>query len=179
MTSVVVLLFILMFIAAVLWRLVHSQAHAITRLEDLPGRTRAIDMASFQNLIEPSETLFLRQSLTPPQFRTVQRERCLAATVYVRNIAHNAGVLIQLGQMAQLNPDPQLAEAARVMVDRAAHVRIMATLVLMKLYVRSVVPAMPFAPEGIFGDYRNLTEAAILFTRLQRPAFAGRVTAML
>jgi hypothetical protein len=103
----------------------------------------------------------------------------LAAVLYVRNIAHNAGVLIQLGQMAQLSPDGQVAEAARVMVDRAAQVRMMATLVLMKLYILSVLPAMPFAAKGIFGDYRNLTEAAILFTRLQRPAFAGRVSAML
>ena len=42
------------------------------------------------------------------------------------------------------NPDPQLAEAARIMVERAAQVRMLATVVWMKLYVQSLVPALPF-----------------------------------
>jgi hypothetical protein len=179
MTLVIVLLCVLLFVAVLLWRLVRGHATSITSLEDLPSRTRVIDMAAFHNLIDPSETLFLRQRLSPTQFRIVQRQRSLAAAVYVRNIGHNAGLLMQLGQMAQLSPDVQVAEVARAMVDRAGHVRIMATIVLMKLYVRSVVPVIPFAAENIFGDYRNLRESAVLFIRLQRPAFAGRLTAML
>jgi hypothetical protein len=179
MNVIVIFLLILALVALGLLKLVRSQRVAVSNLDDLAGHTRAIDMAAFQNLVDPAETDFLRRNLSPVQFRIVQRERTLAAAEYVRRIAHNAAVLVQLGQMARLNPDPQLSESARVMVERAAHVRIVATLVLMKLYARSVVPGFPLAAEDMFRDYRNLTDSAVLFTRLQRPAFAGRVGAML
>ena len=179
MNVVFISLFVLLLVGFALLKIVRSQRDVISNLDDLAGHTRAIDMDAFQNLVNPSETHFLQRSLSPAQFRIVQRERTLAAAEYVRHIAHNAGILIQLGQIARLNPDPQLSEAARMMVERGAHVRIMATLVLMKLYAQSVVPALPFTVEDIFRDYRTLTETAVLFTRLQRPAFAGRVSAML
>ncbi len=176
---VVTALVLLALVAFGLLLLVRSQKRPISNIEELVGNTRAVDMAAFHNLIDPAETRFLQQSLPLAQFRRVQRERTLAATDYVRNILHNAGILIQLGQVGRLNPDLQLAEAARIMVERAARVRLLATVVLMKLYLQSVMPALPFAAEDIARDYRNLTEAALLFTRLQRPAFAGRVGAML
>ena len=172
-------LVLLALVAFGLLLLVRSQKQEVSSLDELVGCTRSVDMAAFQNLIDPLETRFLRQTLPLAQFRVVQRERTLAATEYVRNIMHNSGVLIRLGQFGRANPDPQLAEAARVMVERAARVRMLSTLVLMKLYFQSVMPALPFVSEDIARDYRSLTEAALLFTRLQRPAFAGRVGAML
>jgi len=179
MTYVIVSLLVLLLVAFGLLRLVRSQRETVTNLDDLTGLTRAVDLEAFQNLVDPAEMQFLRQNLPLLQFRLVQRERTLAAAEYVRHIAHNAGLLIQLGQLARNNADPQLAQAAQAMVERALHVRMLSMMVLVKLYVRSVIPALPFAPEDIFRDYRNLTESAILFTRLQRPAFAGRVGAML
>jgi hypothetical protein len=55
----------------------------------------------------------------------------------------------------------------------------LATFAIIKLYAHSIIPALPLQAEDIFRDYRRLTESAVLFTRLQRPAFAGRVSAML
>jgi len=179
MTFVLTALLLLLAIAVGLLAITRSHRKAITGLDDLSGNTRAVDLAAFQNLIDPAETRFLRSSLSPGDFRSLQRERMLAAAEYVQCIAHNAGVLLQLGQLARLNPDPQIATAAQAMVERAARVRLISTLVLCKLYALSVFPALPFATEAIFHDYRQLTEAAVLFTRLQRPAFAGRVGAML
>ena len=179
MTFVILALIVLLLVALVLLRLVRRQHQQVANLDDLPGRSRTVDLEAFQNLVDPAETRFLRQNLSRTQFRIVQRERTLAAAEYVRHIAYNAGLLIQLGQLARVNPDPQLAQAAQAMVERALHVRLLAMMVLIRLYARSVVPVLPFAPDDIFRDYRKLTESAILFTRLQRPAFAGRVGAML
>lgn len=176
---VVTALVLLALVAFGLLLLVRSQKRPVSSLDQLVGRTRAIDMPAFQNLLDPAETRFLQQALPLAQFRRVQRERTLAAADYVRNIMHNAAVLIQLGQFGRANPDPQLAEAARLMVERAAGVRMLATVVLLKLYLQSLMPALPFVSEDIARDYRNLTEAVLLFTRLQQPAFAGRVGAML
>ena len=86
---------------------------------------------------------------------------------------------MRLGQVARANPNPQVALAAQAMVERALHVRMVAMLVLVKLYARSLVPGLPLTAEEIFRDYRSLTETALLYTRLQRPAFAGRMGAML
>ncbi len=179
MTFVLIALLLLLLIAFGLLAITRSHRRTITGLDDLSGNTRAVDLAAFQNLIDPAETQFLRASLSSADFRAVQRERMLAAAEYVQCIQHNAGVLLQLGQLARLNPDPQVAIAAQAMVERAARVRLISMLALYKLYALSVFPALPFATEAIFDDYRRLTEAAVLFTRLQRPAFAGRVGAML
>jgi hypothetical protein len=176
---VVTALVVLALVAFGLLLLVRSQRQTVSNLDELAGKARAVDMPALHNLIDPEETRFLQQTLSPAQFRTLQRERTLAAAEYVRNISHNASLLIQLGQLARVNPDPQLAESARLMVERAAHVRLMSTLVLGKLYLQSLLPNLPFVAEDIAHDYRALTETAVLFTRLQRPAFAGRVSAML
>ena len=179
MILVTTALLVLLLVAVGLLILARGQRRVVAQLDDLAGRTQPVDMQAFQNLISPAETEFLNESLPPSQFRIVQRERTLAAAEYVRHIAHNAGVLIQLGQAARSSPDPQVAAAAQAMVESAARVRMMSTLVLMKLYAASFVPVLPFSGEGIWQQYQTLTEAAVLFTRLQRPAFAGRVGAML
>lgn len=179
MTFVLLSLVLLLLIAFGLLALTRSHARSIGGLDDLSGNTRAVDLAAFQNLIDPAETQFLRSSLRAADFRAVQRERMLAAAEYVHCIQHNARILLQVGQLARLSPDPQIATAAQAIVERAARVRLMSTFALCKLYALSVSPALPFATESIFHDYRQLTEATILFTRLQRPAFAGRLGAML
>jgi hypothetical protein len=179
MTFVLTALLLLLLIAFGLLAITRSHRRAITGLDDLSGNTKAVDLAAFQNLIDPAETQFLRTNLGYAQFCILQHQRMLAATEYVQRIAHNAGVLLQLGQLARLNPDPEVATAAQAMVERAAHVRMISMLALCKLYALSVVPALPFATENVFHDYRRLTETAVLFTRLQRPAFAGRVGSML
>lgn len=166
-------------VAVGLFRMSRTQAHGVSTVEDLARNTRAVDMAALHNLLDALDIQFLQQNLKPAAFRRLQRERSLAAVEYVRNIAHNAGLLIQLGQLTQNSSDPQLAQAAHAMVDKALHVRTVATLVIVKLYVRSFLPALPFSPEAVVREYRGLTESAVLFTRLQQPAFAGRVGAML
>jgi hypothetical protein len=160
-------------------RLMRTQGPGVSTLDELATCTRAVDMAALHNLVDSAETQYLQRSMPPAAFRIVQRERTLAAAEYVRNIAHNAALLIRLGQLAQSNPDPQLAQAAHAMVEKALHVRLVATFVIAKLYVSSFLPALPFSPEAVVRDYRGLTESAVLFTRLQRPAYAGRVSSVL
>jgi len=178
MTLVTLGLIVLLIVGCALLCLARHQ-RAVAQLDDLSGQTRAVDIAALQNLIDPWETHFLRHTLPPAHFRLVQRERTLATIEYVRNISHNAGLLIKLGQVALANPDPLLAQAAQAMVDRALRVRTLAIFALVKLYTRSMIPGLPLEAEHVFSDYRRLTETAVLFTRLQRPAFAGRVSAML
>src|SRR5438876_8871088 len=57
-----------------------------------------VDLEAFRNLTDPSEEAFLRQRLTPAEFRKVQRVRLRAATLYVSALSENVGALLQLAQ---------------------------------------------------------------------------------
>jgi hypothetical protein len=179
MTFVITALIIFLLVAVGLLFLVRSQRQSIGSLDELTGRAHPIDIEAFFNLLDPAETLFLRQNLSLQDFREVQRERTLAVLEYVRKVAHNAALLASLGQLARDNPDPQLAQAAHIMVEQAAHVRMLCLMVMIKVHASRFIPAAPLAADDIFRDYRRLTESAVLFTKLQRPAFAGRVAAVL
>ena len=179
MIYVVSALIILLLVALFFLRLVRGHDGPLAEIEELQGLTRPIDMDALSALLDPADAQFLARNLSPINLRTLQRQRTLAITDYVHNIAHNAGLLVRLGQVARANPNPQIALAAQAMVERALHVRMVAMLVLVKLYARSLVPVLPLTAEEIFRDYRSLTETALLYTRLQRPAFAGRMGAML
>lgn len=179
MTIVIIIVVAALFAALFLVAVSHRRAVTIKNLDDLAGRTRPVDIEAFRNLTDRAETEFLRTRLSWAHFRMVHRERTLAAAEYVRCVAHNASVLMRLGQAARENADPDVARAAEDMVQRALMVRMIAMRVLVKLYIQSMIPGMSSSSQDVFERYRRLTDSATLFTRLQRPAFAGRVSAML
>lgn len=154
-------------------------ANAISRFEELDGRTKPVDMKAFRNLIALSEARYLEENLPAKVLRSIQRERALAAAEYVQRIAHNARVLSRLGQAARTNPDPEVARAATAMVNSALAVRLLAMRALAKLYVQAWLPQIGFSAEDVFDRYRRLTDSASLFVRLQQPAYASRLSAML
>jgi hypothetical protein len=165
--------------ALFLVRVSRGHAHAISSLEELSGRTEPVDVEAFRNLLNPAETLFLRQNLPPKAFRMVQRERTLAATEYVQRIAKNAAVLLRLGQAARANPDPEIAHAATAIVERALLVRMIAMQALVRLYLQSLIPGFEFSSQEVLDRYRRLTDSTVMLARLQRPAYAGRVGSLL
>jgi hypothetical protein len=160
-------------------RVSRGHAEAVSSLDELSGRTRPVDIEAFRNLLNPADTLFLRQHLPPKAFRMVQRERTLAAAEYVQRIAQNAAILLRLGQAARSDADPEVAQTATAIVERALLVRIIAMHSLVKLYAQSLLPGVGFSTLEVLERYRRLTDSTIMLARLQRPAFAGRVGAML
>ncbi len=179
MTIVIIVVFAALFAVLFLQRIARGHEARLAGLEDLQGRTEPVDLDAFRNLIDPQETEFLRRRLPPQTFRQLHRERTLAAADYVRCIAKNAAVLLQLGQVTRDNADPEIARTAQEMIRLALSVRMSAMSALVALHVQSVWPGAPFSSDEVFERYRRLTESAVLFTRLQRPAFSGRVAAML
>jgi hypothetical protein len=168
------------FLAALFLRqMSRSRARVLANLDMLPQLTQPVDTQALENLLDPAQTNFLREQLPFWDFCRVQRERTLAAAEYVDRMAKNASVLLQLGQLGRGNEDAEVARAAQEMVERALVVRMIAMQALFKLYLQSVVPVASLSSREVFERYARLTESTLLFTRLQRPAFAGRVSAML
>ncbi len=141
--------------------------------EDLSKQVRAVDLEAFRNLTDPAEEQYLRKRLSPAKFRAIQRERLRAALDYVGGVSHNAGVLLSLGQAARQNPDAQIAEAGRVLVDEALRLRLYSVLTISKLWFRFVFPDAAFQPSGIVDRYQHVSEGAVRLGRLQYPDRGG------
>lgn len=177
--AIVLVIVIAALLAALFFlRVSRGHAEAISNIDELSGRTHAVDLQAFRNLVDPAETEFLRRNLPPRDFRAVHRERTYAAAEYVQHIAQNAAILLRLGQAARTNPDPEIARAAQSMVERSLAVRMVAMQVLIKLRIQAITGIDLFSSD-LFDRYGRLTESVALFTRLQRPANSAHVLAML
>ena len=177
--AIVIVIAIAALLAAIFFiRVSRGHAEAISDIDQLSGRTQPVDLQAFRNLVDPAETEFLRRNLPSREFRAVNRERTYAAAEYVQRIAHNAAILLRLGQAARTNPDTEIARAAQSMVERSLAVRMLAMQVLIKLRIQAITGVDLFSLD-LYDRYGRLTESVALFTRLQRPAFSSQVLAML
>jgi hypothetical protein len=148
----------------------------IASLVDLHGRTTAIDIAAFRNLVSAAEEDYLRRHLPPAEFRGIQRERMRAAVAYIHAALRNAAILLRLGEAAQRSSDPQLARAGATLMDTALRLRLYAFFVLLKLYVNIAFPGLRLSPTAVADRYEVLVETMARFTRLQQPALATRIS---
>jgi hypothetical protein len=169
--------FVLIFFAAgalllFAWRII-SRVRLHGNDEDLSKQVRPVDLEAFRNLTDPAEEQYLREQLSPAKFRVIQRERLRAALDYVGGVSHNSSILLSLGQSARQNPDPQIAEAGRILVDEALRLRLYSVLTMSKLWLRFVFPDATFQPSGIVDRYQHVTEGAVQLGRLQYPDRGG------
>jgi len=174
-------MFALLALAAVglLLRSVRGQGAAVHSVEELEGQTQPVDLAAFRNLMDPSEREFLRARVSAADFRRLERQRLRAARVYVRRAAHNASVLVRLGEAARASADPQVASAAQELVNSALRLRLNTLLAEFQILVRMALPATRLRGAGILEDYQVLIERVTRLSRLQRPAYTARVAAAL
>jgi hypothetical protein len=176
-----ILSFTLIFVAlAILLLLLYLEGgHNASRLDELAGRTRPVDLEAFRNLVDPGEEDFLYTSLLPRQFRAVQRERMRAALEYVQNAAHNAAFLLRMGEAATQNADPRIAQAGRQLIDSALRLRAYALLSAGKLYVRMVFPEARLSYGRLADKYQHLSALASQLTLMQHPTQAARLSTLL
>jgi len=166
-------------LAAVLLRAARGQEITVGSLQDLEGRTQPVDLAGLRNLIDPAEEEFLRRRLSPAEFRTLERQRLRAAAEYVQRAAHNAAILLRLGEAVARQGDPEAAAAAREMVNSALRLRINAFLALGVLYTRIVFPGARISLGRVAETYQHLTEGVLRLSRLQNPACQARIAAVI
>ena len=179
MTIALILVAVALLVTAFLFWVTRGQARAIADLQELPQQTKPVDIAAFRNLIDPGEEKFLRDNLRRRDFRRVQKQRMVAAIAYVRCAAHNAAVLVRLGQAARRSADPQVALAAQQLVNSAMRLRIYALLALLRLYPATLVPGARVSPAAVADAYQQLTSTVSHLTRLQQPSRAVRISSAL
>lgn len=165
-TAALALLFFLLFVAV--------RGNSWVTFHTPPAALRPVDLIAFRNLMDPEEEAYLRQNLSPGQFKLIQRERLRAAFDYVHVVAQNAAMLIRLGELARRSEDALVAQAGQELLDNALRLRVTTLLVQARIFARIAVPRAHIPYSGITDSYENLTGIASRLTRLQQ---APRVAA--
>ncbi len=161
----------------VLMRAARRRRKPVPDLQALEAYTQPVDVAAFRNLIDPAEEDYLRERLPAGEFRAIQRERLRATLEYVRRTAYNAAILLRVGEAAGRDRNPEVAAAARALVNNALRLRVSAMLAMVVLYGRIVMPGARISVGRVTDAYENLTQGLVRLARLQDPAYATRVSA--
>ena len=164
--TVVLIVFALFAIMAIV-AATRGGSESVTTVAELEGKLRPVDVIAFRNLVDSDEEQFLRENLPSAAFRSVQRERMRAAVEYVHCVAHNASVLLRLGEAARLSADPEIAQAGRDLVESALRIRIYALSAGLKLRVGMLMPGLHISPAAVSTSYENLTGVVSRLGRLQ------------
>ncbi len=138
-------------------------------LDELTSQLRPIDVDAFRNLIDAREEEFLRQRLPAHEFRSVHRERMLAAVEYVWCAAQNAAILIRLGEAAKQDSDPAISAAAGKLVDNALRLRLYAFQAIPRLYLGILLPHTSLRPYFIAETYDIMTRQVVMLGCLRYP----------
>jgi hypothetical protein len=138
--------------------------------DELSRQLAPVDIAAFRNLVDPNETLYLREKLAPAAFRAVQRQRQIAALAYVKAVAHNAALLIAMANPARTSPHPEVASTAQKVVEQALQLRIRSLLLILKLWAGIALPGLSVAGSSIVDRYQSVSSGFVDFVHLSRPA---------
>jgi hypothetical protein len=140
--------------------------------EGLAARLRPVDVNAFRNLIDVRERSFLRAHLPRREFRSLNRQRMLAASEYVWCAAQNAGVLMQLAEEARRDEDPAVAAAAEKLLDNALRLRLYAFELIPRLYLSMWFPEASLESPSIADSYDSMTRQVVTLSCLHQPAQA-------
>lgn len=162
MITTIVLVLASVIALAVLLHLARSRALAIRWLQNPAAHLRSVDLEAFRNLIDPHEEEFLRAHLPPAEFRRIQRERLRAMVDYVSAVAHNATVLLRLGQAARLSADPTIVASAESLVDTALRLRLTAIGCLAVLWWGIALPGRHESLDRVAERYEQITGQVVL-----------------
>jgi hypothetical protein len=168
---IVAIIFVaLSFIALLLiFYLVKGHHRTGADLNQLASQLRPVDVNAFRNLIDENEERYLREHLDLAEYRSIRRERKVAAIEYILCAASNAAILIRLAEAAQHNPDPAISAAADRLLENAVRLRLYCFRVVPQLYLSVLLPSLGFAPARIADSYDAITRQVVMLGCLQYP----------
>ncbi|HZQ20590.1 MAG TPA: hypothetical protein VFA90_18005 [Terriglobales bacterium] len=131
-------------------------------LDELAGQLRPVDVRAFRNLIDQSEEHFLRENLSFADFRSVHRERMLAAAEYVHCAAKNAAILVRLAEAARVSPEPEIVAAGERLLENALRLRLYAWQMIPRLYVAILLPGVVRGPHSLPENYDTIRRQVVM-----------------
>ena len=138
-------------------------------LDELATRLRPVDVDAFCNLISANEQQYLCEHLPPREFRSIHRERMGAAVEYVRCAAHNASILMRLGEAARQHSDSSVRQAGEKLLENGLRLRLYAIQVIPRLYLSMAFPKAGPAPDILADTYDNMSRQVVTLSCLHFP----------
>ena len=139
------------------WTVVRPGLPQIKSLEDWESKNHAVDPEMFRMLLDPSEELYLRQALSPHEFRLFQRKRMALAMNWLNLVGENAAMLMKLGQLAKTESNPALAREAADLIHGALRLRVNLMLVEPCLWLKWIFPGWALTlPAAVETPYQEL-----------------------
>ncbi len=140
-----------------LWMLVRGRAGHVDDMRAAEQAIVPVDLEAFRNLIDVQQERFLRERLSPGDFRRVQRARYLAIAEYLRCVAANASIMTRLGEAASASHEPSVASQGTELASAAAAVRLYCLLALIQAYVGVLFPGAAVSAGSVVDSYDRLT----------------------
>jgi hypothetical protein len=162
---------------AAIYFAIRGQCASIETLEQLEGNTKPVDLAAFQNLIDPREQEFLRLNLSKECYRRIQQDRVLISIEYLRCAAHNAALLIRVGEALRDSPEPAIRESAMQLVNSAMWLRLFALAAIVKLRFNIFFPGLSLTT--LSARYNQVAESVCLLSRLKDPVSTSHILSSL
>jgi hypothetical protein len=171
MNGFAILVIVALVVLLLAWHVVRGESAPISDVKELPAQIRQVDFHAFKNLLDPRDEDYLRSHLDSSEFRKVQSMRTRAAIEYVSWTAHNASVLLRLGQAAAKNAEPQIAASGRELANIALSVRINCLLALLKLRMSLIYPVSGLSLESFLQRYLDMQKSYVTLARAQHPSY--------
>jgi len=145
-------------LAALLAYLAGRRSRSSLAIDKTRALMSSLDIEAFRNLVDPEEEAYLRSNLTADQFRTIKRERALAALAYVKTLSHIALEFSRFGHAVRNSDDPRLAELGRLVASSAVYLRLRALEAKARLFVVAAFPGLPQPfPHSLLEQYAHST----------------------
>ena len=138
------------------WKILRSGVPEICSLDDWERKKHEVDPVALRILLEPSEEQFLRESLSPVQFRRFQRARCRLALRILELVGSNSAMLIKVGHLARVGANPALAKEADELISRALRLRVNLLFVQAYLWLKWLFPGWMLSVPALEIPYEEL-----------------------
>jgi hypothetical protein len=168
---------LLSFIALVY--VVRGQVSTSTSLTRLHECTTHVDLDAFRNLLDSENEDFFRAWLDADQFRLLQKQRDQVALVYLRSIATNAAVVLQLSEPLRFSPNEATRLAAERVVAVALRLRVNSLLAMARLQFFLSFPIWRNRSTRLVMDYPSFVKAVISLVMLAAPSETSSVMSAL
>ncbi len=126
-----------------------------------------LDVLAFNNLTDPEEENFLRESLLPSSFKYIQRLRMTAAIEYVTCASRNAALLIRLGKNLDSAAGAARSSQARELVTAAVQLRLLSILALCLLWIKIAFPSLRLSLKEVSNMHERLVRQHAFLERVR------------
>jgi len=169
MTAFLILFVAALVVLAIFAYAVRRHRAQLRSLDDFRARWRKVDVEAFANLVDPTEERFLREHLSPGEFRRLRRQRLHVAWEYLGRVSQNARLMVQAGQIISRHNTGDDAVRARQHVATAIRLRTLVLMAQCGLVAEMVLPWRSAPLENVVSLY---SDAAHSFDNVLDPGVA-------